>query len=322
MARRTAALAAVVLLGACSHSGGGSSGSPVTASAPPVAVAPSTSSTSTAPVSSPALPPMPVYGTRKCWPIVLVHGFSGFKSIGPVNYWMDIPSVLEQNGFEVFVVQDKAWATVEERAQEAKNQILAQYPDPRVKLNVLGHSMGGLDIRYMITGLGMGDRVVSATTMGTPHHGSSVADIVFGITPSPIFAAVNAVFKLFGFDLTGGKQLTTVYCEQQFNPSTPDDPRVAYFSWTGAADLLGSGTKHSIIEPVLYVTWGILQNLEGDNDGLVSVKSAQWGQFQGVVAGDHLNEVGQPFGITPSAFDYRDFYEKWAEELEKRGFGP
>jgi triacylglycerol esterase/lipase EstA (alpha/beta hydrolase family) len=264
---------------------------------------------------------MPVYGTRKCWPIVLVHGFDGFKNIGPLNYWMDIPDILKQNGFEVFVVQDKAVATIEERAQELKDQIVAQYPDPRVKVNLLGHSMGGLDIRSMITSLGMGDRVASATTMGTPHHGSSVADIVFGITPSLSFGAVNAVFQLFGFDLTGGKQLTTVYCEQVFNPSTPDDPRVAYFSWTGEAAPLG-GNNHSVLEPELYATWSVLQNLEGDNDGLVSVKSAQWGQFQGVVAGDHLNEVGQPVGITPSAFDYRAFYESWAEYLEKKGFGP
>jgi triacylglycerol esterase/lipase EstA (alpha/beta hydrolase family) len=317
--RGIAALAAALTLGACSHSSRGGGG---TVGASTASNAPVTPSTTIAPVVSAALPPIPTYGTRKCWPIVLVHGFGGFKNIGPVQYWMNIPDVLRANGFEVFIVQDKAYDTIAVRAQEAMSQIVAQYPDPRVKINLIGHSMGGLDIRYMITQLGMGDRVASATTMGTPHHGSSVADVIFGVMPSPLQAAVEAVFQLVGYDITGGgKELTTVYCDQTFNPSTPDDPRVAYFSWTGHADPIG-GSGRSILEPALYPTWAILSQLEGDNDGLVSTTSAQWGQFQGILAADHLNEVGQPFGITPTAFDYDTFYESWAEFLEKSGFGP
>ena len=36
--------------------------------------------------------------------------------------------------------------------------------------------MGGLDARYLISRLGMADRVLSLTTLGTPHRGTSFAD--------------------------------------------------------------------------------------------------------------------------------------------------
>ena len=36
--------------------------------------------------------------------------------------------------------------------------------------------MGGLDARYMIASLGMEARVLSLTTVGTPHRGTAFAD--------------------------------------------------------------------------------------------------------------------------------------------------
>ena len=65
--------------------------------------------------------------------------------------------------------------------------------------------------------------------------------------------------------------------------------------------------------------------LEGDNDGLVSVSSARWGNFRGVEDAawwspgcDHLNIVGMFFGITPG-FDAPDFYIDIVSELKDRG---
>jgi triacylglycerol esterase/lipase EstA (alpha/beta hydrolase family) len=261
----------------------------------------------------------PVYGTRDCWPIVLVHGFSGFRMLGPLEYWYHIPETLKAQGFEVYVVQDSAYDTIAVRAQELKDQILAQYPDPRTKVNLIGHSMGGLDSRYAVSQLGLGSKVASVTTIGTPHHGSSVANVILGLLPGPTQSMINIVFNMIGMNLQGGgDDLTTVYLDQTFNPQTPDVPGVAYFSWAGVADPVG--TSGCVIESWLVPSWSVLNNLEGPNDGLVSIKSAQWGQFQGVLLADHLNEVGQPAGATK--FDYLKFFEDWASQLESQGFGP
>ena len=45
-------------------------------------------------------------------------------------------------------------------------------------VHLIGHSLGGLDSRFLISKLGMADRVLSLTTIGTPHHGTPLADIV------------------------------------------------------------------------------------------------------------------------------------------------
>ena len=41
---------------------------------------------------------------------------------------------------------------------------------------IIAHSMGGLDARYMISRLGMDDRVTALVTITTPHRGSPYAD--------------------------------------------------------------------------------------------------------------------------------------------------
>jgi triacylglycerol esterase/lipase EstA (alpha/beta hydrolase family) len=305
-----AALVAALLVAGCSsghHSSGGFS--PSTTSAPATTASPSSGPTAT-----------PIYGQRACWPIVLVHGFSGFRNLGPVEYWYHIPETLRAQGFDVYVVQDSAWNTVAVRAQELHDQILAQFPDPNVKVNLIGHSMGGLDCRYVVSQLGLASKVASVTTIGTPHHGSPVADVILGLIPGPVAAMTNVVFNFLGFDMKGGaNDLTTTYCDGTFNPSTPDAPGVAYFSWAGRAD--PTGQTGCVLEPWLDSSWQEISNLEGDNDGLVSVTSAQWGDFRGILAADHLNEVGQPTGATGS-FDSESFFLDWANELEARGFGP
>ena len=286
----------------------------------PAPVGSSSSGATTAPVAS-SLPPIPTYGTRQCWPIVLVHGTPGWNTLGGIEYWYGIPELLRSNGFEVFVVEDTAFASIAERAGQLHDQIVAQYPDPRVKLNIIGHSMGGIDSRYAIDALGLGDRVVSLTTVGTPHHGTSLSDAIFGVIPGPAVALANVVVGLVGWDLTGLQELSVAHMTQTFNPQNPDDPRVTYFSWAGVADPIGQ-TNGCVLDPLFIPTWTYLIVQEGANDGLVSQTSAQWGSFQGVLPADHMNEVDQPLGMTAANFDAKGFYEKWAEQLEAQGFGP
>lgn len=71
---------------------------------------------------------------------------------------------------------------------------------------------------------------------------------------------------------------------EEFNPKTPDDEHVRYFSY-GA-----------MFEPGLWSafrqTHGIVKELEGPNDGLVSVESAKWGTYKGTLVGvSHLDLI-------------------------------
>ena len=49
------------------------------------------------------------------------------------------------------------------------------------KVNIIAHSLGGLDARQMLTHLGMGSRVASLTTVGTPHRGTWCIWSVLGV---------------------------------------------------------------------------------------------------------------------------------------------
>ncbi len=95
--------------------------------------------------------------------------------------------------------------------------------------------------------------------------------------------------------------LTTAYLNTVFNPNTPDDPSVKYFSVAGRRS--GMGIWHPLWLPKMVLDGfeererARLRELdhalatvdtEWGNDGLVTVQSAQWGEFLGVLEGcDH-----------------------------------
>ena len=55
-----------------------------------------------------------------------------------------------------------------------------------------------------------------------------------------------------------------------------------------------------------------------DNDGLVPVSSARWGQFRGIVRSDHMELIGWSLGLpdarTGRPFDHLPFWTRAAAE--------
>lgn len=71
----------------------------------------------------------------------------------------------------------------------------------------------------------------------------------------------------------------------RFNEETPDDPKVKYFSYGAQFEPTWSN--------VFRIPWGIVHEHEGDNDGLVSVSSAKWGEYKATLQNvNHLDLVG------------------------------
>src|SRR5260370_20375758 len=140
-------------------------------------------------------------------PIVLAHGLFGFARLGAgqfaVNYFPGIPQALTAGGSRVLVAQVHPTASIASRAAELKQFIDREAPGEPVHL--FGHSMGGLDARYMISRLGMGQRVLSLVTLGTPHRGTTFAD--WGIRR--LERLVKPALKLIGIPTQGVYDLTT-----------------------------------------------------------------------------------------------------------------
>ena len=286
------------------------------------------------------------------YPIILVHGMFGFKTIDLVNlrYFNGVAEDLASIG-ETAVYEPVVPFL---GSSETRAKVLATYIDDvlaktgKRKVNIVGHSQGGLDARYLVSSMGYGDRVASITTLSSPHHGSRVADAILGLAPDLTYALVQPLLKLYG-DLASNLNdpdlhaslvsLSEDYLERVFNPQNPDDPRVAYYSWAGRS-LLSPGDADcdqamhpnnpqvtDNVDP-LFVVFGGFLNASGMpmhpvNDGLVPVYSAKHGMFMGCIPADHLDEVGLfgGDGTDPnSKFDHRTLFREIVWNMRANGF--
>jgi triacylglycerol lipase len=280
--------------------------------------------------------------TQTRHPIVLVHGLFGFDAVGPVNYWYGIPSALRSGGAKVYVPQQSAANASEVRGE----QLLAELRRLRAayghqKFNLIGHSHGGHTVRYVAAVAP--DLVASVTTMGTPHLGSPVADVIqagTGVTGTT--ATVSALINGFA----------SVISLLSGSPGLPQNSEAAMISLTtqGSAAFnqrfpQGRPTSHcgqgpASVNGVRYysasgtsVITNVLDPLDGflglsslafwgqANDGLVGRCSSRWGTvLRDDYPWNHLDEVNQSFGLrglfTP---DPVAFYRTQANRLKQAG---
>lgn len=252
-----------------------------------------------------------------------------------LGYFRHIGRTLRERGFEVYEPSVSFAGRLERRArdlQQAVGRILGP-GDPGGKVNIIAHSMGGLDARYMIARLGMADRVASLVTIGTPHRGSGMADRRYE-DRSPARRIIERLESI-GLDLTGAFDLTTKRCRAfcAFNEAAEAANGVTYIAYAGVQE-----DRAAVLLP-LRCSWDIIRRQEGANDGLVSVASQLWQpelngptgtkrveQREFPLPADHLNECGwwhpwaAPFGQR-RAFEraVRDVYVRIAEDLRARG---
>ncbi|KAJ2700982.1 hypothetical protein FB645_004800 [Coemansia sp. IMI 203386] len=127
------------------------------------------------------MPLKPVYIAPR-HPVVLCHGLYGFDVRGPeklpilqVHYWRGIREALENIGARVHIAKVPGTGGVRERACQLDAMLRSRLESEQV--NILGHSMGGLDARYLITHINPKSySVASLTTVCTPHRGSPFMD--------------------------------------------------------------------------------------------------------------------------------------------------
>lgn len=246
-------------------------------------------------------------------PIVLVHGLGARGAYGPFDYFHGLPKLLKNAGNRFFVAKLTAWNSIEWRAEQLKTQIEAVFADE--KINLIGHSMGGLDSRYLTSSLGFADRVASVTTIGTPNRGSIISDLALDRVGETAFMAANRLLSTMGFSTDGLKQLSRKYQAETLAPQIANVAGVGYFSATSA--IPAQFMKHSL--PLFWLPHRMLQNHEGDNDGFVSVESARWGEHICTYRGDHYAQIGQFLGRS-RGLDYLGFYGEILDRLHREGF--
>jgi triacylglycerol lipase len=193
------------------------------------------------------------------------------------------------------------------------------------KVNVIGHSKGGLDARYAISCLGMDARVASLTTVNTPHRGTPLAGKLLQIVPDKAVSAVGRQYgRLFAklgddrCDFTGSVNgLTPERCGA-LNRIMPDRPGVLYQS---VGSLMRAAAAAG---PPLNAGYAFIKPIGGDNDGLVCPDSMAWGHCLGILepAGKKGISHGVMIDLTRKnipGFDVCEFYVGLVNDLREKG---
>ena len=264
------------------------------------------------------------------YPLLLVHG-AGFRDHKHPNYWGRIPKALEARGAVLCYGRQDGWGSVEGNAAVIKASLEKFLAETGCeKVNIIAHSKGGLDARYMISSLGMAPYVASLTTMATPHHGSKTVD---ALLRAPAFLRKTGAFFMNGFSrITGDKKPDFYRASGQFsteeaaafNARNPDAPGVYYQSYTAVMN-------NACSDLLMFWPYLLVRLLEGESDGMVAPAAAQWGNFRGVLRGasnrgiSHSDQVDiRRMNFTRKAregrvSDMRQVYVEIVSELKQMG---
>jgi triacylglycerol lipase len=274
------------------------------------------------------------------YPIVLAHGICRFDvlwntalrvddtddvTLDELHYFRGIRTMLRRRGHRVYHSRVAFGAKVDTRARQLGANVQRILQETRAdKVNIIAHSMGGLDARHLMfndrTEGRIHERIASLTTISTPHWGSPFAD--WGLQRFP---NLTGTLKKVLVDVEGLHDLETDAC-RRFNERPEVEAFEAECERTIRFQTYAGRQSRSGIVLLLQPSFDIIEAAEGDNDGLVSVRSARWRDpyFKGVLENaDHLNELAhwdgsqRQSGETSTALRSRvhAFYAAIAAEL-------
>jgi len=196
-------------------------------------------------------------------PIVLVNGIDTSPLF---RYSTRIQDALTAQGNRVFLATLTPYQATQKRVPilaRRIDEVLAE--TGASKVNLICHSLGGLDCRYVVSPGGyaldigadpnlIAAKVASVTTIGTAHRGTRVADAALGSLPGgDAETAINGLASVFGdwfsadtlqndSDVRAALQALTVSNMLAFNAAVTDSPNVAYQSWAGFSRDSGTST--------------------------------------------------------------------------------
>ncbi len=243
------------------------------------------------------------------YPIVLAHGVCRFDILwkesleldnnddperDKLHYFKGIRTMLKAEGYDVYHSSVSWAAGVDIRAEDLRQNVVEVLKKTGAdKVNIIAHSMGGLDARHMLfndrNNGKVHERIASLTTISTPHHGSQFAD--WGLDH---LSLVIPTARMLGLDLKALEDLKTDVCNSFNERSDVDafekacEESIVFQTYAGRQTFWG-------VFNALKLPYYIIEKEDGENDGLVSVESAKWRDeyFKGTIDEcDHLNELG------------------------------
>lgn len=229
-----------------------------------------------------------------------------------------VDDALQKSGISALRTITHPTASVEERTSQINQQIIKHFGKDQ-SVHLIGHSMGGLDARYLASpaGLNQGHRICTITTLSTPHRGSVLAEKIpvwFRTMVSSFSWILKTVLppgesKEFYSQISENRwdafhQLTKGYLVKDFNLRIIDHPNVHYFSY---ASVVNPANQTLVGKFRKQIAKTIMAH-EGFNDGMVGIESAKWGECRGTILANHGEIVGlKVIPWQPSCFDHISF---------------
>ncbi len=254
------------------------------------------------------------------YPIILVHGLA-VRHSKRINAFGKIEKILDDAGYIVYVADIDGFGSIETNAEQLKQYINTVLEKENAeKVNLIAHSKGGLDSKYMITHLEMEDKVASLTTLCTPHRGSMIASWIWKLPrwlKRFIAFQLNTVYKLFGDKHPNAMRA----CDQlRVSDESEDTLRFSYKVYCQSFSTTLKRGKDSFI---LGIPMKIYKHFEKlDNDGLVSVESSKFGNYRGDcldISVSHA-QITDFFARRSQKEKVYDFYRRLCAELAEMGF--
>ena len=264
------------------------------------------------------------------YPLLLIHGM-GFRDYKYINYWGRIPKALEEHGARIFYGGQDSNGSIESNARQLEKTVNAVLKTTGAdKINIIAHSKGGLEARYLISTLGYGDKIASLTTIATPHNGSVTVDKLMTVPQLPVKIGCKAVdmwFRLLGDrspDTYSAINAFKTDNAASFNAANPDNDKVYYQSYACVM-------KKCTSDIFMGITWLAVNHFEGENDGLLAPRAVKWTNFRGVYSGSsgrgisHCDEVDMRRHKLSDKndgdiSDICQLYITIAEDLKSKGF--
>ena len=279
--------------------------------------------------------------TKTKYPIVLVHGISGFDNLaGLINYFHTVPYNLRRSGAKVYVASVSAFNSSEERGSQLADYLMTL---PESKFNLIGHSQGSPTSR--VAAALIPHKIASVTSVNGANLGSKVADVALGLLPNGSVSRSLAVRVADGLgsviNFLSGNNNPQASLDSAITLSTAGSialnnalsnkglsgscrsinenvniggHNIKMFSWSGTARF----TNMFDISDYALVATGLAFGSER-NDGLVSECSSKLGKvIYSRYHMNHIDAVNHLFGIRGWTNPV-SLYRGHANRLKKRG---
>ena len=220
-------------------------------------------------------------------PVLFFRGINTFADdhlhFGPVPLWKmgrNIQKHVHRPERQFILVKEMGCSTFEEEAARAEKFIRHLKID---RFHILAHSAGGIVSKMLLQKPSMAERVLSLTTIGTPHQGSFLAEMVDELTFVSYTQSRKSLFYRLRPD-----QIKKISSQLTI-------PRHIH-----QQSVLCSSTQQQFSLPLKFMARFFKDyKMPEEGDGFVELSSQKFGKVLGHFELDHLEEIGIILRMNP-----------------------